>query len=170
MPLYKSLFSLIFILLCCVHFLWPNPSLAEQNILSVSDLRETGRLSQKLNLPILVVFSADYCEFCEQLKEEFLIPMLISGDYTDKVIIRELDVSEGSSVINFDGQEMSAERFSQQYKVNFVPTMVLINAKGQSLVPKIIGITTPSLFGGTVDDSINNALQQLRSSTASEAQ
>jgi len=56
----------------------------------IYDLRNTAKLSQQKQIPILVMFGTDECPFCERLREEFLIPMIISGDYTDKVILREV--------------------------------------------------------------------------------
>ncbi|MCU7939953.1 MAG: hypothetical protein KZQ64_09565 [gamma proteobacterium symbiont of Bathyaustriella thionipta] len=40
--------------------------------------------------------------------------------------------------------------------------MVFIDGDGQVLVKNIIGITTPSLFGGTLDDHIDRALSMTR--------
>ena len=51
-----------------------------------ADLAGTGALSRARQLPIMLVFSADDCPYCRLLEEEFLKPMLISGEYDDKVI------------------------------------------------------------------------------------
>lgn len=124
----------------------------------LKDARDTARLAQERNLPILIMFGTDECPYCELLKEEFLIPMLISGDYNDKILIREAHVSEGESIIDFSGKEVSMDDFISRYRVYLFPTMVFVDSKGEQLVERIRGITTPSLFGGELDGQIDKAL------------
>ena len=129
---------------------------------SISDVRQEAKLSAQQRLPILIMFGTESCPFCQLLKEDFLIPMIISGDYTDRVILRQLYVSDGRAIIDFSGRRISAEAFAQRYKVRLFPTTVLVDHRGQPLVKNIVGVTTPALFGGTLDDAIAEALAVLR--------
>jgi len=125
---------------------------------NIQDLRETAKLAKVADLPILIMFGTDECPYCEMLREEFLIPMIISGDYTDKIIIREVHVTYNEKFIDFNGTTITASQLAHRYGVTLFPTMIFINSKAKVLVEKIIGITTPSLFGGTLDNSIDQAL------------
>lgn len=127
-------------------------------LVKIEDIRDTANLAHEKSLPILIMFGTDECPYCYMLKEDFLIPMLISGDYTDKVILREAHISAGNSIVDFSGKKISISEFSDRYNVTLFPTMILVDNTGLELVKKIIGITTPSLFGGTLDDSIDEAL------------
>lgn len=127
-------------------------------LIKITDLRETAKLAQSRNIPILIMFGTDECPYCELLKEDFLIPMIISGDYTDKIIFREAHIASGASIIDFSGKNISIGEFRSRYKVTLFPSMIFVDSRGQTLTKKIIGITTPSLFGGTLDDSIDKAL------------
>jgi len=127
-------------------------------LIKIKDIRDTAKLAQSHKLPILIMFGTDECPYCKQLKEDFLIPMLISGDYTDKIIIREAHIASGVSITDFSGKIISTGEFSTRYGVTLFPTMVFVDANGRVLIENIIGITTPSLFGGTLDDSIDEAL------------
>jgi len=124
----------------------------------IYDLRNTAKLSQQKQIPILVMFGTDECPFCERLREEFLIPMIISGDYTDKVILREVHLGYNNYLIDFSGKKISTNQLAHRYGVRLFPTTILIDSHGKQLVESILGITTPSLFGGTLDDSIDKAL------------
>lgn len=131
-------------------------------VIKVKDIRDAAQLAGDKNLPILLMFGTDECPYCELLKEDFLVPMLISGDYTDKVIIREVHIASEFDLIDFSGNIITIGAFSARYKVTLFPTMVFIDNSGLPLVENIIGITTPSLFGGTLDDRIDEALLLLR--------
>jgi len=131
-------------------------------VVKIKDLRETSQAAQSKSLPILIMFGTDECPYCKLLKEEFLIPMLISGDYTDKIIIREAHISPRAEIIDFSGKKISISEFSNRYNIHLFPTMIFIDATGQVLVENIRGITTPSLFGGTLDDTIDKALLLVR--------
>lgn len=154
--LLKALIITFFLLSLHAGFLFAaadRPTLAQ-----INDIRDTVRLAQNHNLPILIMFGTEHCPYCEMLREDFLIPMIISGDYTDKVILREVHVAYDANIIDFSGIKVSTRDFADRYDVKLFPTMVLIDSKGRPLVKKIIGITTPSLFGGTLDASIDEAL------------
>lgn len=131
-------------------------------LIKIKDIRDTAKLAQSRNLPILIMFGTDECPYCELLKEDFLIPILISGDYTDKIILREAHIASGEVITDFSGKKISIGEFSARYGVTLFPTMVFVDSNGQVLVKNIIGITTPSLFGGTLDDSIDEALSLTR--------
>jgi thioredoxin-related protein len=152
------LFSILLFLSLYSHCLFAE----RPKLTHLKDARITAQLAQANKLPILIMFGTDHCPYCKMLKEEFLIPILISGDYTDKVIIREAHVSAGSTLIDFSGKTVTISEFILQYGVRLFPTMVFVDSDGKPLVEKIIGITTPSLFGGTLDDHIDRALALTR--------
>ena len=108
-------------------------------------------------MPLLLVFSADYYEYCEQLEEQFLRPMLISGDYEDRVMIRLLKLGNGSSVRDFQGNEIATGDLANRYQVRVTPTMLFLNPQGRELAPRMVGINTPEFFGGYLDRSIDEA-------------
>ncbi len=114
------------------------------------------------NLPILIMFSATYCGFCTIVKEEFLKPMKISGDYRDKVIVRVLELDSGDDVIDLNGQSVDPEVFAQRYHVQLTPTLVFIDPNGKELVRKMVGVTTVDFYGGYLDEAIDGSLLELR--------
>jgi thioredoxin-related protein len=127
-----------------------------------TDLRADGRRAQAGRLPILLVFSAVTCSYCRQLEDEFLEPMLISGEYTDKVIIRRLLVDTGQHVIDFDGTQRPAADIAGRYRAWVTPTIVFLDGTGREVAERMKGINTPELFGGYLDACIDTALLQIR--------
>ena len=54
-----------------------------------------------------------------------------------------------------------------RYDVSVTPTMLFLGPDGRELVPRIVGINTPELFGGRVDAAIEAAAERLRALLAS---
>ena len=156
--LIKLIFTFLFLSICSNFIFAGHSSHSDRpELKQITDIRKTAKLAKAANLPILMMFGTDECPYCALLKEDFLIPMIISGDYTDKVILREVHISSRAGITDFSGKKISMSEFASRYQVTLFPTMVFIDGDGQVLVKNIIGVTTPSLFGGTLDDQIDKA-------------
>ncbi|MBE9526263.1 MAG: thioredoxin fold domain-containing protein [Proteobacteria bacterium] len=163
-------YSLIFSLLIFVLSLSQSVSMADEVIQrpelpQIHDIRDTLQLAKAQKLPILIMFGSEECPFCYLLREDFLVPMIISGDYVDKVIMREIYVSYGRKIIDFSGKTITTREFANRYKIRLFPTTVFLDSGGKPLVKNILGVTTPSLFGGTLDDTIDEALSIVKEKT-----
>jgi thioredoxin-related protein len=128
----------------------------------VSDLQQLGEQAQSQKLPILLVFTSIICSYCELLEQDFLQPMLLSGEYRDKVIIRKLELGPGDSVTGFDGRNIMSRELSGRYRVFVTPTMLFVDGSGKELAERMVGINTPELFGGYLDNCIEMALLRIR--------
>jgi thioredoxin-related protein len=135
---------------------------AEVEIPLATDLQADGRHAREAGLPILLTFSAIVCEYCRQLEDEFLRPMLISGDYTDKTLIRRLLLDNGSRVIDFAGERIATTQLSDRYRVYVTPTILFLDGNGNELAERMVGINTPEMYGGYLDNCIDTALYTIR--------
>lgn len=121
------------------------------------NLQADAELSQRTGVPIMVVVSQNFCSYCEQLKAEVIRPMIFSGDYVDKVIIRELRVDEDDVVIDFDGKHLDPGEIASRYKAWVTPTLLFLGPGGVQQAEKIKGFNTPEMYGQYVDESIEEA-------------
>jgi thioredoxin-related protein len=135
---------------------------AEVDIPLATDLQADGLQAREARLPILLTFSAIVCEYCRQLEDEFLRPMLISGDYTDRVLIRRLLLDNGSRVLDFSGERIPTTQLSDRYKVFVTPTILFLDGNGKELARRMVGINTPEMYGGYLDNCIDTALYSIR--------
>ncbi len=126
----------------------------------VTDLQALGAEARERNLPILVMFSAEHCPYCMVVREEFLKPMLRSGDYTDRVIIVEIE-SDETTLTDFDGRPIAASDLAQRYAATLSPTVVFLDGEGHELAPRLVGITTVDFYGGYLDQAIDTSLTRL---------
>jgi len=127
----------------------------------INDFFVEAVAAKKSRLPILVMFSADDCDYCEKLEAEILRPMYISGDYHDKVIIRKVMIDDYDSVRDFKGVELEASEFADKYHVMVTPTVMLLDSDGELLAPKILGINTVEFYAAYLDQAIDVSYESL---------
>ena len=147
---------------CALLWLLAGSLQAEVRVPVAHDLQQEGQQARARQLPIMLTFSADDCDYCELLEEDFLQPMLLSGEYQDRVIIRKLILDDGSSVNDFSGKDLEATRLSDHYRVFVTPTILFVDGSGRELAERIVGINTPELFGGYLEVCIDTARASIR--------
>lgn len=127
-----------------------------------TNLAGDGRVAAERHLPILLVFSARHCPYCELLEREILKPMLISGDYGDKVVIRKIMLDGAADLRDFQGRTVDAGGFATRHDVFATPTILFVDSQGRELAPRLVGINTVEMFGGLVDSAIEQARSKLK--------
>jgi thioredoxin-related protein len=126
------------------------------------DLQADGELAREKKVPLLIMFSQDGCLYCDQVREDFLEPMRKSGDYTDKVIMRVVKLDSYTDVRDFDGEWRDPIDIAVRYRASLTPTVIFVNHRGSELTERILGISTPPMYGGLLDEAIDVSLQRLR--------
>lgn len=132
-------------------------------IQEVHDFAELGKLARNQQTPILIMFSQKGCTYCVVLEEDYLRPMLRSGDYQDKVIIRKVRVDSFETLRDFDGNPVEADSFATNYRAYVTPTMVFLDHNGKELTKRLMGIGTEGFFAAEIDTAIDMSLNRLRS-------
>ena len=127
-----------------------------------ADLQGDGRQAHAEHLPVLVFFSAKSCHYCEQMRSLFLEPMYSSGEYAGKVIMREVQVESGRTLRDFKGKKVSHADFAHRSGVALTPQILFFDPAGMELVPSLVGLSTPELFSGYLEEAIDAALARMR--------
>lgn len=127
------------------------------------ELATDAAFASARGLPILLAVTRDLCSYCEQLKARILLPMLRSGEYEDRVIIRELRLDSSQTIRGFDGETTTPGRLAEAYDASFAPTVLLVDASGRELVPRMVGVNTLDMYGYYLDQAIDQAHAVLRS-------
>jgi len=130
------------------------------------DLRSDGAIVEQRELPLLVMVSRDHCSFCERLKRQILVPMLRSGQYEDRVLIRELTIDPGNEVRDFGGETVATAELAGRYGIFLTPTLLFLDSRGGELTQRMLGINTPEMYGWYLDRSLEEARAQLMRSRA----
>ena len=135
---------------------------AKIKVTKSKDLYADGQLAHSRHLPLLIMFSMDGCTYCDLVREDFLEPMLLSGEYDDRVIIRIVKVDDFDTLRDFDGKPITADELALRYRAVVAPTVVFVDYRGHQLAERLIGISTPDFYGGDLDDAIALSLSRLR--------
>ena len=155
-------YLVLIILLAVLLGIAGNVSSAKPEIPVATNLSELGKQAKRKNLPILLMVSAHHCPYCELLKNEIINPMMVSGDYTDKVIMSELVLDWDSDIIGFDGAKKGPEDIANDYYSVVTPTILFLDHNGREVQKRMIGVNTVEMYGFYLDESIARALKKVR--------
>lgn len=128
----------------------------------VTDLQALASLARQQQTPILLMFSQKGCAYCVILEEDYLKPMLRSGDYLNKVIIRKVRIDSFDTLRGFDGNQLGADQLATRYRAYVTPTMVFLDHTGKELAKRLLGIGTEGYFAAEIDQAIDTSLHRLR--------
>jgi thioredoxin-related protein len=126
-------------------------------LVTSTDMPVLSKLARENNAPILLMFASEDCHYCKRLETEVLGPMQLAGIDPQQVILRKVMIDEYDELRDFSGRQRSAVNFSITRGVEVVPTLQLVNAAGEELVPKIVGYQTPGLYSSYLEKSIEVA-------------
>jgi thioredoxin-related protein len=130
-------------------------------MIQVADLRAESLLAKRKGLVLVIEFSADDCAYCRKLEDLFLLPMQRNAEYSDKILLRAVSLTDFDSLIDFDGRSVTTTEFAAQYDVTLTPTLVFLNADGVEMSEKLVGIWSEDFFGGFIDNRIDEARDKL---------
>lgn len=112
-------------------------------------------VARKKSMPVLLYFSDPHCGYCRSLEKDIFLPMLRSGDYQDRVILRKVSWLSHSLVRDFTGSELESRTLADQYHVQVTPTMIFVDDQGVEVAKRILGYNGPDLFWFYLDRSID---------------
>ena len=138
------------------------PSQTKSMVIEESNFQQLSQEMEQKSLGLLLLFHAEHCPYCELMEKEILSPMLKSGDYTDKVIIRKLQVDESRDIKNFKGESVQPSDVAARYDVTVTPTLVFLDKDGNQKAKKMVGINTVDYFGVYLDEEIEVLRKNLK--------
>lgn len=128
---------------------------------SVDDWAREAQRARDAGLPIMVIFSADDCSYCERLKREVVTPQLQQGGLQDKVLVGEFNIDRGGKVIDFDGEKIRSRIFVSRYEVFATPTVILLDPQGHPLTDPLVGFDNARDYVNKLENAIDSAFMSL---------
>ena len=134
----------------------------EMDVPMASDLSSLAAQSSQRQVPILLMFTASDCDYCQRLEEDVIRPMMLSGDFDRRAILRKVMIDDLKPLKDFQGGKLDAEAFANQRHVQVTPTLVFVDGSGKELVPKVVGYQDGIFYNAYLDQAIDVSQQALR--------
>ncbi len=128
-------------------------------ILEVSDFADLVKEAKETRKIILLEMSASYCGYCRTLEEEIIKPMLRSGDYTEHVLIRKMEIDSHYPINHTNGRKTSPAKLSNEYDIFVTPTLLFLDGNGEEVSERILGVNSLDFYGAYVDDALEEGHQ-----------
>jgi thioredoxin-related protein len=148
------------ILACIAALLAAAPAFAQMT--AARDLAADARQAAERRIPLLVLFSEAGCPWCERARREFLLPMQRNPEYQAKVMMREVGTDNPAALVDFAGKATTQAEFARRYRIGMVPTVMLLDARGETLAEPLVGFRTADYYGYFLDQRIDAAFARLR--------
>lgn len=161
--IFKQLLSVTFLAMFCIGAAVSAPveRVAKHVTLQITtDLYQDAQLARQKGVPLVVMFSQQGCVYCNLVRENFLKPMLISGDYDNKALLREVKIDNSDIIRNFDGKVIPGDELATVYRAYLTPTVIVFDSYGKAH-HRIVGLTNEYYYGGELDDAIDKAYNDI---------
>ncbi len=104
---------------------------------------------------VVVLFSQADCEFCAEVRDHYLRPLL--EERRPSVVVAESRIDSDKPIRAWRQREMPQSAFALASGVRFAPTVMIFDADGQMLVPPIVGLSR-DFFGVYLEQRLSAAL------------
>jgi len=121
-----------------------------------TNLYQDAQLAKKKGVPLVVMFSQEGCIYCSIVREDFLKPMLISGEYKNKALIREMKIDSFEEVRNFNGKMIPVDELATFYRAYLTPTVIVFDSTGKPH-HRILGLVNEHYYSAELDAGIDKA-------------
>ncbi len=155
----KRLFLAVFIL--------SSASISAGSVAGELSFAAVANASRDSGRPIMMVFGAEECGYCERLKQDVLTPMARTGALDEQVLLREMDIHRGGKIKDFEGNRVRSRVFVRRYQVYATPTVVLLDAKGNELTRPIVGYSDAADYSARLEKAIGEAARALHGQSPS---
>ena len=130
-------------------------------VADAEDLQRLGATVRAEGTPLVLVVWAHDCPYCKVLDEQILRPLQASGELVGRAMLRKLDIDSGS-VRDFQGRSVDTWDFAEGYRALLTPTVLFLDADGNELAQRMVGINNVDFYPAYLDQAIARAVARLR--------
>ena len=132
-----------------------------------SDLQQDASTSRQADLPILLIYTAKYCHYCDEVKAGVFNPIAADPAYRERLVLREVRIDSNRRLVGFKGNVTSHRSFATDRGITIVPTLEFLDSAGLQVSRPLIGVSIPDYYGAYVDSGIEQAIRKLRAQRSS---
>ncbi|MEW6693155.1 MAG: hypothetical protein AB1340_10020 [Pseudomonadota bacterium] len=128
---------------------------------ALTDLRADLAQMRQRQLPMVLLVHAPGCGYCHYVLEEHLEPMILSGKYVDRALIRQL-AAGAAELVDAGGRGVSGREFARSLGVRLYPTVLMLGPDGRVLGEPLVGVANTELYGTQLEFALQKAEARLR--------
>ncbi len=134
-----------------------------RHLLPIENFHQLASQARRRKLVLVVMVSRKDCPYCHRLRREVMEPMIKGGDFAGEILLGELFIDEGETVVDFHGRRVDAADLAHGYGVSLTPTVLFLAPDGRELAEKMVGITVMEMYFHYLSEAIDEAVKKLRS-------
>ena len=127
-----------------------------------SDLQQDASTSRQADLPILLIYTAKYCHYCDEVMAGVFNPIAADPAYRERLVLREVRIDSNRSLVGFKGNVTSHRSFATDRGITIIPTLEFLDSAGLQVSGPLVGVSIPDYYSAYVDSGIEQAIQNLR--------
>lgn len=125
-------------------------------------LQAAGREAMQKGEPLVLLMTLPGCPYCELVRRSYLLPMRAEG-----LPAWQLDVTDSRTpVLDFDGKASTGAELARQWQARFTPTVLFVNARGQEIAQRLVGVAVPDFYGAYLEAELATARARLKATSA----
>ncbi len=126
------------------------------------DLQKTANTAAKHNIPVVIFYTATWCNYCKKLEENILHPLLETTNIEDYAEFRQVVLDKAHWMMkDFDGTNLEMKTYGPKQGVKVAPTTLVYNSQGEIIAEPILGLTLEEFYPGNLEKAINQGLKAL---------
>jgi hypothetical protein len=134
-----------------------------QTLQAARTLQIDGVRANREHRPVIVLFSLPGCHFCDEIRQNYLVPLVRDAAPGHVPIIREIVITGTRAIVNFNGEPTTEQIISKHYGVRVTPTVLMLDATGELLTPPLIGGDTSGFYDGYLQQALATASEHMHS-------
>jgi len=125
----------------------------------IDDLRALGAEAARGSIPVIVLFSTPGCPYCQEARENYLVPRLLEqqGRAKPEYLLREIDITGRRPIGLLDGRVLSEAQFAERFEVRMAPVLIAFDSEWRPLGEPLVGLDRAGFYESYVDRLITKA-------------
>lgn len=125
------------------------------------DLRQEALMVNARRQPLVILFSMPDCQYCPEVRTNYLWPLVRAAQQQDLPVVREIDITSKAAMLGFRGESLTQASFARMYNVRATPTVVMLDAAGASLSQALVGSGMGGFYGAYFERALDEARKKL---------
>ena len=140
-----------------------NACAAADKIVYSHDLHKDGQIAKNSGVPLLVIFTSPDCTYCERVIQDFLLPMEENPEYAHKVLIRRIQITDQSPLLDWSGKPTTSKQYAAKLAIRMTPVVIAFLPDGSEAAEPLVGLGPEDYYGGYLDSAIDSGLAKMHS-------